>query len=69
MGSDSPASVVVGGAAVEVPVAFFLGALQAKCLLMTVRASPTSQLEPLAETTCAPEIKCGETKILAWDIM
>ena len=64
-------TVVGGGVAVEVLVFFFLGVLTrqwARRLLMTVRASPTSWLEPLAETTCTPEIKCGETDILAWDI-
>ena len=68
---DGSGSAVVGGAAVEVPVFFFLGVLtrrRARRLPMTVRASPTSRLEPLAETTRAPETKCGETDILAWDI-
>ena len=71
MDDDGPGSVVVGGAAAEVLVVFFLGVLtlrRAKCLPMTVRASPTSRLEPLAETTYAPETKCGETDILVWDI-
>ena len=60
---DGLGSAVVGGAAVEVPALdLFLGVLtcqQARCLPMTMRASPTSQLEPLAVTTCAPETACG----------
>ena len=60
---DGPGSAVVGGAAVEVSVLdFFLGVLtrrRARCLPMTMRASPTSRLEPLAVTTHAPETACG----------
>ena len=60
---DGPGSAVVGGAAVEVSVFdFFLGVLtrqQARCLLMMMRASPTSWLEPLVVTTCTPETACG----------
>ena len=62
MDDDGPGSAVVGGAAAEVPVDFFLGVLtlrRAKRLPMTVRASPTSRLEPLAVTTRAPETACG----------
>ena len=62
-GDDGPGSAVVGGAAVEVPaLGFFLGVLtrrRARRLPMTMRASPTSRLEPLAVTTCAPETACG----------
>ena len=60
---DGPGSAVVGGAAVEVLVLdFFLGVLtcrRARRLPMTMRASPTSQLEPLAVTTRTPETACG----------
>ena len=50
------------GGAVEALVDFFLGILTcqwARHLLMMVRASPTSRLEPLVETTCTPETRCG----------
>ena len=62
MDDDGLGSVVVRGVAVEAPVDFFLGVLthrQARRLPMMVRASPTSWLEPLAETTRTPETECG----------
>ena len=59
-GSDPSGAVEVEAAGAD--GVFFLGVLtlrQASCLPMMVRASPTSRLEPLAETKCAPETKVG----------